>query len=204
MVERKLPAYPLFVKDPNFSLWSQRELLNESHVKSWWGEEKRMFGVLRTGGRIYCFLGNGAELEKYGVENAVQTALLVTAFSTDYAFAAGAVKLKVRFVSPLPPNDPELMSLPVCYMEYEVEGDEQAELALFVNRQIAYNHIPDGSGRSVRGGATELKGFQCAFLGLKRQLPLSNHGMPWGPTGDTSIFRVSGPVFWTRRILRHG
>ncbi len=190
MVERKLPAYPLFVKDPNFSLWSQGELLNESHVKSWWGEEKKLFGVLRTGGRTYCFLGKGTELENCGVENAVQTALSVTAFSTDYEFVAGPVRLKIRFVSPLPPDDPELLSLPVCYMAYEVEGDEQAELALFVNRRIAYNHVPDCSGRGVRGGAAKLKGFQCAFLGLKRQLPLSNNGDAMG--ADWGYFYLSG------------
>lgn len=190
MVERLLPAYPLFVKDPNFSLWSQGELLNESHVKSWWGEEKKIFGVVRTEGRTYCFLGDGAELSGCGVEKAVQTALSVTAFSTDYEFEAGKVRLKIRFVSPLPPDDPELLSLPVCYMEYEMEGDGQAQLALFVNRGIAYNKMPDQSGHCVRGGTVNLKGFQCAFFGLRRQLPLSNNGDAMG--ADWGYFYLSG------------
>ena len=42
--KRILPAYPLFVKDPNFSLWSVTEELNKSHVQSWWGAEKRIYG----------------------------------------------------------------------------------------------------------------------------------------------------------------
>ena len=48
--ERKLPAYPLFVKDPNFSLWSVTEELNKSNLQTWWGEEKRIYGFLKTHG----------------------------------------------------------------------------------------------------------------------------------------------------------
>ena len=53
MNERILSAYPLFVKDPNFSLWSTSELLNESNVQSWWGAEKKIYGFIRTEGKIY-------------------------------------------------------------------------------------------------------------------------------------------------------
>ena len=40
--ERKLPAYPLFVKDPNFSLWTTAEELNSVNVTSWYGAEKKI------------------------------------------------------------------------------------------------------------------------------------------------------------------
>ena len=59
--ERKLPAYPLFVKDPNYSLWSATEELNRSNPQTWWGEEKRIYGFLKTHGKTYCFFGNGAD-----------------------------------------------------------------------------------------------------------------------------------------------
>ena len=98
MNDRILPAYPLFVKDPNFSLWSTMEALNESNVQSWWGAEKKIYGFIRTEGKTYCFLGDGKEFQNCGVCNAVQTALSVTAFSTDYEFTAGTARLKIRFV----------------------------------------------------------------------------------------------------------
>lgn len=184
MIERRLPSYPLFVKDPNFSLWSGTEILNEKNLESWWGEEKKVYGFIRTKGDTYCFLGNAADFKNCGVCSAKQTAMSVTAFSTDYEFLAGETKLKTRFVSPLPPDDLELLSLPVCYMEYEVEGDDEAEVSLFVNRHIAYNDIPVNCDHSVRGGVMVLDGFESAFLGLKRQLPLSNNedvmGADWG------------------------
>lgn len=183
-MKRILPAYPLFVKDPNFSLWAKTENFNEENTESWWGAEKKLYGFLKTGGKTYCFLGKAADFASCGVEKARQTSLSVTAFSTDCEFEAGDVKLKIRFISPLPPQNLELLSLPVCYMEYETEGAEESELSFFINRRIAYNDIGETCDRSVRGGVLELNGFESAFLGLKRQLPLSNNddavGADWG------------------------
>ena len=50
--ERKLPAYPLFVKDPNFSLWTTAEELNSVNVTSWYGAEKKIYGFIKTNGKI--------------------------------------------------------------------------------------------------------------------------------------------------------
>ena len=133
-MKRILPAYPLFVKDPNFSIWSVTEALNASETESWWGAKKKLYGFLRTGGEVYCFLGKASEFENCGVKAAEQLSLSVTAFSTDYRFKAGAATLELRFVSPLPPSDPDLLSMPVCYMEYKVTGVKDAEISLFVHR----------------------------------------------------------------------
>ena len=44
---RKLPSYPLFVKDPYFSIWSPNEILNKENVTYWMGTEKKIFGILK-------------------------------------------------------------------------------------------------------------------------------------------------------------
>lgn len=182
--ERKLPVYPLFVKDPNFSLWTTAEELNSINVTSWYGAEKKIYGFIKTNGETYCFLGNWEDFKNCGVKKAEQLHVNVTAFTTDYEFKAGNVILKVRFVSPLLLNDLNLLSMPVCYMDYEVIGEEKAEISLFVNRRIAYNDIPENLDKRVKGGVMPLKDFEAAFIGLKRQLPLSNAhdviGADWG------------------------
>ncbi|MBQ8886025.1 MAG: DUF4965 domain-containing protein [Clostridia bacterium] len=192
-MKRILPSYPLFIKDPNFSLWSPSEELNKSHVKTWFGAEKKIYGFLKTGRNAYCFMGNAEDFASYGVIPAKQTDLSVTAFSTDYTFKAGNAKLKLRFVSPLPPDDLELLSLPVAYMEYEIEGVENSEISMFVSGKIAYNDIRENMNKSVRGGVIALDGFEAGFVGLKRQLLLSNNddaiGADWGYwylTGETA------------------
>ncbi len=174
--ERILPAYPLFVKDPNFSLWTGADALNEKNVETWFGEQKKIYGFLRSGGKAYCFLGDAAEFAPFGVKKAEQQSLSVTPFSTDYSFKCGKTELKISFVSPLPPDDAELVSLPVCYMEYEISGGENAEISLFVNKNVSYNDLPETLDKRVRGGVAALDGFESAYFGLVRQLPLSNTG----------------------------
>lgn len=173
---RILPAYPLFVKDPNFSIWTGADELNGQNVETWFGAKKKIYGFLKTGGETYCFLGNAATFEPFGVKKAEQIALAVTAFSTDYTFRCGKATLRLRFVSPVPPDDLELLSLPVCYLSYALTGAKDAELSLFVHRGIAYNDRPETADKRVRGGVVTCDGFESAFLGLVRQLPLSNTG----------------------------
>lgn len=182
--KRKLPAYPLFIKDPNFSLWSTTDNLNESNIKSWFGAEKKIYGFIKTNGETYCFMGNAEDYKNCGVKKAEQTAVEVTAFTTDYEFKAGNAKLKLSFVSPLPLSDLQLLSMPVCFIKYSIEGDNNAEISVFVNRRIAYNDITENADKSVRGGVMPLDFCETAFMGLKRQLPLSNAhdlmGADWG------------------------
>lgn len=181
-MDRKLPMYPIFIKDPNFSLWSASDCLNESNLKSWYGETKTTYGFLKVNGETYCFLGNAQDFCSCGVKKAKQLSVDVTAYSTDYAFDCDGVTLKVRFISPLPLDDLDVLSMPVCYMEYEINGAEQAEISVFLNRNNAYNE--KNQAKEVRGGVVPFEDCEAAFIGLKRQLPLSNHedciGADWG------------------------
>lgn len=183
-MERILPSYPLFVKDPNFSIWSATEILNSQEVEAWFGEKKKLYGFIKTKGKTYCFMGDASRFEEEGVLSATQTKLSITAFSTDYEFTCGETSLKLRFVSPLPLTDLDLLSMPVCYMDYEVIGDGDAEISLFVNRNLAYNDSPETYDKRVRGTVLSMDGFEVASFGLLRQMTLSPSadyvGADWG------------------------
>ena len=183
-MERILPAYPLFVKDPNFSIWCTTEQLNGQETQAWFGENKKVYGFLKTKGKTYCFLGDSARFSSQSVVAAMQTQLSITAFSTNYTFLCGETTLKLRFVSPLPLTDLELLSMPVCYMEYEIIGDDGAEISLFVNRNLCYNDVPETYDKRVRGGVVAMDGFETACFGLLRQMHLSPSadyvGADWG------------------------
>lgn len=189
MNQRKLPCYPLFVKDPNFSLWVADDLLNTDYPKTWFGERKKICGFVDIGGQKYCFLGRTADFVPYGVKPAEQTDLKVTAFTTEYTFSAGGATLKVKFVSPLPPDDIGLLSLPVCYMEYELAGSD-GEVSVFVGGNIAYNDIPQTQDKRVIGDSFVLDDCEAAVIGLLRQLPLSNNNDAYG--ADWGYFYLSG------------
>lgn len=175
-MKRLLPAYPLFVKDPYFSIWAQAERLNEKDVIFWTGIQKKIYGYIRVNGKNYCFLGDDKSFEQ-----AEQQDLSINSFTTDYKFAAGGVQLRLSFVSPLPPNNLKLLSCPVCYVQYEVTGNADTQVVFIVDQGICYNRseiLP------VRGGTVEQDGYRVSFFGLKRQMPLSDDsdrfGADWG------------------------
>lgn len=175
MAKRILPAYPLFVKDPYFSIWSPADEPNGADTVFWTGEhKKRLYGLARIGGKTYSFLG------AIGAEKAECTKIGVTAFTTEYTFRAGEAELHVRFVSPLPPDDTELLRSPVCYMTYTCS--EEAELMLLAGEELCYN--PDCPDKRIRGGSAAVEGGEVAFFGLGRQFRLSNNfdaaGADWG------------------------
>lgn len=164
MVERMLSAYPLFVKDPYFSVWARDEYLCNADTAFWTGKSARMYGIFEVEGKKYSFMG------KSGAKPARQTDLSVTAFSTDYTFEADGCTLAVRFISPLLPDDPELISCPCCYMTYRVTAPagKRTSVKLFVADEICYENKAD-----VVAFTVERKGMLNAIMGLKRQLPMS-------------------------------
>ncbi|MDE6398164.1 MAG: DUF5127 domain-containing protein, partial [Clostridiales bacterium] len=183
-MQRVLPSYPLFVKDPNFSLWMPADDPTQANVTSWWGEKKPVYGFVKTEEGTYCFLGAYDDVKDCGVLRAEAQDVKVSSFTTDYTFRAGKATLAVSFVSPLPPNDLDLLSLPACYLNFEVTGVKSAEVSLFVNRRVCYNDIAQTQDKQVRGGVAKQEKYEAAFFGLRRQMYLSNNddgiGADWG------------------------
>ncbi len=192
-MERLLPAYPLFVKDPYFSVWSPCEELNADDVIFWTGCKKKIYGIIKADGVPYCFLG-----KPEGVKRAEQVSLKVSAFTTDYVFKAGKATLKLSFVSPLPPDDIALLSCPVCYMKYEISGTEDAEIIFAVNEDICYT--PGNTENEVKGGAVGGGKFDTAFFGLSRQQLFSNNddasGADWG-----YYYLTGGKAYFTDKAM---
>lgn len=168
MTERILPAYPLWLVDPLFSVWSKTDTLNAGDTVFWTGLEKRACGFVRWKGKTYSFLGR-----RDGVVPLEQTSLEVHAFSTDYTFRGEGFALKVRFLSPLLPGDLDVLSCPVCYTDYEVtEGEipEDFSIALAIDEEFCYN----GERSWVVGGVIPMKGFEAAYFTRGRNLVLSD------------------------------
>ena len=175
-MQRKLPAYPLWIIDPLFSVWSKTDTLNGSDTVFWQGTPHRAFGFVRFGGKTYCFLGRRDDAEPLR-----QTGVEVSAFETKYSFASEAFSLTVRFVSPLLPHDLRILSCPVAYTVYEVtpakEMPEDFSFALLLDEDFCY-----GAKRApVVGGVLPLGGYEAAFMTRRRNLLSSDTSDTYAP-----------------------
>lgn len=168
MTERLLPAYPLWIIDPLFSVWAKTDNLNRGNTVFWTGQEKRVYGFVRWNGKTYGFLGiyDGAEpLEQVKFE--------VRAFSTEYIFRCEFFTIKINFVSPLLPDDLDILSCPVCYTQYELlEGDKPADfsVAIAVDEEFCYN----GDRDWLMGGVIPKDGYEAAYFTRGRNLLCSD------------------------------
>ena len=105
------PAIPLINVDPYFSLWAPYDKVTDGAIRHWTGAENNVVGSIIIDGIQYGFLGKG--------HNKIlqQTNLEITAFTTELTFENELIVLYVKFCSPLMPDDIELMSEPIGYME---------------------------------------------------------------------------------------
>ncbi len=188
-MERKLPAYPLWVIDPLFSVWAKTDALNGGETVFWTGLEHRAYGFVRYNGKTYCFMGR-----RDGAVPLEQTDVQVSAFSTDYTFRGEGFGLRVRFVSPLLPTDLDVLSCPVCYTEYEVfpEGDLPADfsVAVALDEEFCYN----GERAWVVGGVIPMRGYEAAYFTRGRNMVCSDTSDVAAP--DWGDVYIAGEESW--------
>mgnify|MGYP001633129875 CR=1 FL=1 len=195
-MKRKLPAYPLWIIDPNFSIWSKNDTLNGGDAIFWQGTLRRTYGIVRFNGKTYCFLGRR--------EDAVpltQKDVCVTAFETVCTFTCADFSLKVSFLSALLPHDLQALSCPVCYTRYELKAKgkipEDFSISLVLDEEYCYS----AKRAPVIGGVLPCAGYEAAFMTRRRNLVASDtsdtYAADYGYTylaGEESFFVTEAAV----------
>lgn len=195
-MKRKLPAYPLWIIDPNFSVWSKNDTLNGGDLIFWQGTLRRTYGLIRFNGKTYSFLGRREDAVQL-----VQKDVCVTAFETVYTFACADFTLKVNFLSPLLPNDLQALSCPVCYTRYELktkgELPEDFSIAFVLDEEYCYS----AKRAPVIGGVLPCAKYEAAFMTRRRNLVASDtsdtYAADYGYTylaGEESFFVTESAV----------
>ncbi len=109
MTPPRPPAVPLVAHDPYFSVWSFNDRLTGDWTRHWTGSVNALAGMVRIDGKTYRWAGNPPQAR----DALDQKSLQVTATRTLYAFEKDGVALTVTFLSPLLPDDLDLLSRPV-------------------------------------------------------------------------------------------
>lgn len=175
----RLPAIPLFVNDPYFSVWSPYDYLTDGETIHWSGAIKPMYGKLEIDGTWYRFLGKGKEKALSTISQSVLPTRTVCVME------GGGVRLELTFCTPMLPGDYDLISTPataVLFSLTSVDGREHGcRLFLRATDGLCYNG--DDKPAMLTGTYTR-DGLNFAFCGQRKQKLLCHSGdhitIDWG------------------------
>ena len=134
----RLPAIPLIVNDPYLSIWSAADRLTDADTTHWTGAVKPLRGLCRIDGTLYRFLGL-----KRGAEAMATESLTVTPTATESVLSAAGVRVCVRFTTPLLLDQPDILSMPVTYVDIAASSadgkDHDVELCFIMSDALCYD-----------------------------------------------------------------
>jgi hypothetical protein len=110
------PAVPLMAVDPYFSIWSCTDKLTDEGTRHWTGTHQDLRGLLRIDGQVHRFLGGGID----DLPALEQVSVVVHPTRTVYVFQSTQVQLTVTFLTPLLPDDLDIFSWPLTYVDFAV------------------------------------------------------------------------------------
>ena len=121
--------------------------------------------------------------EKFN-QTAVQKNLSLSATQTHYDFTCGPVDLKIQFVSPLLPEDLDLLSRPVNYLNYEVVSNDTKKHKVQIYFEITPEWAVNVIKQEVEVTKGEINGIKFAKAGTTEQPILQKKGdnvrIDWG------------------------
>ena len=109
----------------------------------------------------------------------------VTATATEFVYEDMGVRAKLKFVTPLLMDDPDVLSAPVTYVSLtteSVDGKEHEIITHFsASSQLTYS---GAEGKPLIWDTFDTKGLKTAYVGRREQKPLSHSGdhitIDWG------------------------
>ncbi|MBX3745851.1 MAG: DUF4965 domain-containing protein [Verrucomicrobiae bacterium] len=157
------PSTPLVVCDPYFSIWSPADRLADEDTVHWTGRPHRLTVLARIDGRTFRLLGpNPPELPPLP-----QTALEVLPTRTIATFAGAGVEITLTFLTPMLPEDLDLLSRPVTHVTWDIRAtraaprrvqllfEAAAEIAVHEPRQeVQWSTVQAGTVSALRVGTT--------------------------------------------------
>ena len=165
-----LPAYPIVTVDPHFSIWSKAEHLTAEDTKQWYGQRKRIEGTLNFDSELFRFLGNGEGTALFQVSEIIEP------YVSTYTFENNSVRLSFRTWSPFLFSDLHLLSLPVAFLEAEVEALDGKEHSINISfkafNELCYNN----KKKQITKYTDSFQNTRLVKMGCTDQKPLNNSG----------------------------
>ena len=174
------PAVPLVAHDPYFSVWSMADRLTDEGTKHWTGKPNSLSAAVRVDGKAYQVMGrergNGAVLEQRRVE--------VLPTRTIYEFTGAGIALELTFFTPALPDDLDVLSRPLTYIEWKVSSADSREHEVAFYLDAAGDLAVNTPDQAVVWGRYLVDGHTVLRMGSREQAVLAKRGddlrIDWG------------------------
>jgi len=176
----RLPAVPLVACDPYFSIWSCADKLTDDLPKHWTGKYHALVGMVRIDGKAWRLMAN----QPAEVPALPQASVEVLPTRTIYIFQSPEVRIVLTFMTAALPDDLEVLSRPVTYLNWEVQAADDKEHAVSLYFDAVGEIVVNTPDQQIVWAREELGGLSALKLGSKDQPVLAKKGddlrIDWG------------------------
>jgi hypothetical protein len=173
------PAVPLVAHDPYFSIWSMADHLNDEGTKHWTGKPNTLTAAIRVDGKTWQVMGR-----ENGTAPLPQTGVTVLPTRTIYTFAGAGIQLELTFLTPALPDDLDILSRPVTYLDWKVSSADGAPHQTEIYFDAGADLTVNTSDQPVTWGRFLLDGQPVLRMGSREQMVLAKRGddlrIDWG------------------------
>ncbi len=174
------PAVPLIAHDPYFSIWSMADKLNAEPTKQWTGKPNTLNALARIDGKLFTVMGRPQQ--RYAALE--QTRLEVLPTRTMYEFSGAGVTLGLTFLTPALPDDLDVLSRPLTYLEFRAASADGAPHEVSVYLDAAADLVIHNNDQPVVATRFQLDGQPVLRMGSRDQPVLARRGddvrIDWG------------------------
>jgi hypothetical protein len=180
------PAVPLVVHDPYFSIWSAADRLTDTGTTHWTGKPNSLSALVRIDGKVYDLTGaTGRGGRGAPAPNALaQTLVEVLPTRTIYEFSGAGVKVGLTFLTPALPDDLEVLSRPLTYIEWTLSSIDGKEHEAAVYFDAASDLVVNTPEQPVWSARFRVDGQPVLRMGSREQPVLVKRGddlrIDWG------------------------
>jgi hypothetical protein len=174
------PAIPLITHDPYFSIWSTADRLTDRPTTHWTGTAHPMSALVRVDGRAARIMGHLPA----DVPPLPQRSVTVLPLRTIYVFEGLGVEVTLTFLSPMLPNDLELVSRPASYVTFQVRATDGRPHEVAVYYDASAHIAVNSPNQPVTWDASREGGLQHMRVASSAQPVLAKDGdnlrIDWG------------------------
>jgi len=174
------PAVPLVAHDPYFSIWSMADRLTDSPTAHWTGKPNSLAAMARVDGKTFRLMGR----DRQPSPALDQTRVDVFPTRTIYEFSGAGIGLTLTFLTPALPDDLDVLSRPLTYIDWRVASTDGKEHDVSVYFEAGSDLAVNTPDQQVVSSRYQLDGQPVLRVGSRDQATLAKRGddlrIDWG------------------------